>query len=304
MKNNNSFNKGFTLIELLVVISIISILSVVVFVALDPIKRFQDSRNARRYTDIQNISSAIQIYQIDHEGVYPDGVDTTYRMLGTDTTGCDVDCEWQGEDYSLNSSCLDLSSALEKQLKTIPQDPQLGSQEKTYYAVAVNSEDLLHVIGCAVEGSSGASGSTGPTCTVYTSSDVPVSISSSGTPTVTSTLSVSDSMTITDVNVTDLYGDHTYIGDLNFNLKSPAGTEVRIMDNSCGDEMDFDIKFDDDAPSGDWPCPPTDGNSYQPDNPLSSFNGENSNGTWTLTINDTANADGGSLEGWAIEICN
>jgi len=39
--------KGFTLIELLVVIAIISILAVVVFVALDPVKRFADARNSK-----------------------------------------------------------------------------------------------------------------------------------------------------------------------------------------------------------------------------------------------------------------
>ena len=42
--------RGFTLIELLVVIAIISILAVVVFVALDPVTRFQDARDSRRPT--------------------------------------------------------------------------------------------------------------------------------------------------------------------------------------------------------------------------------------------------------------
>lgn len=42
----HTMNKGFTLIEILVVIAIIAILATVVFVALDPVTRFADARNA------------------------------------------------------------------------------------------------------------------------------------------------------------------------------------------------------------------------------------------------------------------
>ena len=38
--------KGFTLIELLIVIAIIAVLAGAVFVALDPLTRFRDARNA------------------------------------------------------------------------------------------------------------------------------------------------------------------------------------------------------------------------------------------------------------------
>ncbi|EKD47532.1 MAG: hypothetical protein ACD_66C00019G0006, partial [uncultured bacterium] len=41
--------KGFTLIELLIVIAIIAILAAAIFVALDPVTRFQEARDARRY---------------------------------------------------------------------------------------------------------------------------------------------------------------------------------------------------------------------------------------------------------------
>ena len=48
---------------------------------------------------------------------------------------------------------------------------------------------------------------------------------------------------------------------------------------------------------------PTGGGTYQPQGSLSSFIGEIAAGTWTLTISDSFNQDGGSLETWGINIC-
>lgn len=140
-------------------------------------------------------------------------------------------------------------------------------------------------------------------CTTYTSTDVPKTISTSGTPSVSSVLSVGSSGTINDVNVLNLNGTHTWINDLDFNLISPAGTAVQIMAQSCSSEDNFNLNLDDEAAPGAWPCPPTTGGTYQPSNSLSTFDGQNSAGTWTLRIDDNANLDGGSLNGWALEIC-
>lgn len=140
-------------------------------------------------------------------------------------------------------------------------------------------------------------------CTVYASSDVPQAISRNGTPTVSSVLNVSGGGTIADVNVLDLNGIHRAVGELDFNLQSPAGTLVQIMAPSCGTQNNFDLNLDDEASPGPWPCPPTDGGTYQPSNPLSAFDGQNSAGTWTLIINDNANGNGGRLDGWSLEIC-
>ena len=63
------FNKGFTLIELLIVIAIIAILAAVVFVSLDPLTRFQDARDARRWTDVDAVLSAMKLDQVDQGGI-------------------------------------------------------------------------------------------------------------------------------------------------------------------------------------------------------------------------------------------
>jgi len=84
--------KAFTLIELLIVIAIIAILAAIVFVALDPLSRFQDARNARRWADASAVLSAIKVNQIDNGGTYLASIATTTAgqtyMIGTATTGC------------------------------------------------------------------------------------------------------------------------------------------------------------------------------------------------------------------------
>lgn len=148
------------------------------------------------------------------------------------------------------------------------------------------------------------SGANCPSCNTVTSSNVPVAISPSGTPTVTSTITVSGSGVLNDVNVVDLNISHTWVNDLTITLTSPAGTSVTLFDDICGSEDDVDVAFDDAAASSTLPCPPNDGNTYQPESPLAAFNGENGDGVWTLTIADTANGDGGDLNSWALELCH
>ncbi len=85
-------NSGFTLVELLIVIAIIAVLAALIFVALNPLQRFRDARNAKRKQDIISIADAIRLYQVSHGGQLPIGLDSNWRMLGTDTSGCDVTC--------------------------------------------------------------------------------------------------------------------------------------------------------------------------------------------------------------------
>ncbi len=118
-------------------------------------------------------------------------------------------------------------------------------------------------------------------------------------------LDISASGIVDDINVLDLTGTHTWMGDLDFQLASPAATSIQLRAADCGSAHDFDINYDDEAAPGSPPCPPTDGGTYQPDGPgaLSDFDGEDISGTWILTINDNAGADTGTLNSWSLEIC-
>lgn len=89
---HKNFNFGFTVLELLISIGVIALIAAVVFIALNPLRRFADSRNAKRYTAVQAVLGAIQHYMIDNSGKHPPGIDANLRMLGTATSTCASSC--------------------------------------------------------------------------------------------------------------------------------------------------------------------------------------------------------------------
>ena len=143
------------------------------------------------------------------------------------------------------------------------------------------------------------------TCQTFSSTNVPRTISSSGTPEVTSNLTVTGGGTLTDVNIVNLRGTHTYIADLGFSITSPSGSQKVFASEMCDNRNDFNIQFDEQAALayGSFPCPPTNSGFYGTLKPLTPLNGINPNGTWTLTINDFVNGDGGSLTAWGLRVC-
>ncbi|MCX6799909.1 MAG: type II secretion system protein, partial [Candidatus Falkowbacteria bacterium] len=62
--------QGITLLELLITIGIFSILATVLVFAINPVKRFQDSRDLARWSDVNAILSAIKIDKINNFGNY------------------------------------------------------------------------------------------------------------------------------------------------------------------------------------------------------------------------------------------
>jgi len=150
--------KGFTLIELLIVIAIIAILAAVVFVALDPLTRFQDARNARRWSDADAIISAIKLDQVDNGGSYASDIPaagTTYQ-IGTAGAGCDTDCSAVAAD----GDCVDLTAGLddivaEGYLPALPISPNGdGSWDATLtgYHITTNANGSITVGACETEG--------------------------------------------------------------------------------------------------------------------------------------------------------
>jgi len=120
--------KGFTLIELLVVIAIIAILAVVVFVALDPVTRFADARDSRRWADVNNILTAVHECIVDNDGSL-------------------TDCGLTADDISdvLGTGDLDISTQMTPYLKTMPLDPSGGTTADTGYSLVVDTNNIVTI---------------------------------------------------------------------------------------------------------------------------------------------------------------
>jgi prepilin-type N-terminal cleavage/methylation domain-containing protein len=147
-KNSKIFKKGFTLIELLVVIAIIAILAVVVFVALDPVKRFADARDSRRWSDVNNILTATHEYIVDNGGALPTGLSTSMAetQLGSCTSGGATLCT------SAAAACVNLSTPLATYLKSMPIGPGTGAAAATTaYSVTVDANNIITISACGAE---------------------------------------------------------------------------------------------------------------------------------------------------------
>ena len=150
----------------------------------------------------------------------------------------------------------------------------------------------------------------------YDSADVPVEISENDVSVVSSTLNVPDSGILGDVDVS-FFASHTWVGDLSAWLVSPAGDTAELFNRpgvpgsqfGCNGDNAM-LTFDDDAAQTatqlENACngtPPALNGSYAPLVLLSTFNGQQVNGDWTLLIQDSFDEDGGALENWSLDFC-
>ena len=142
-------------------------------------------------------------------------------------------------------------------------------------------------------------------CQTYFSTDIPKTIPILGSPdTSRSQLLIADSMIITDVNVKDLKGEHSWVSDLELALTHPSGKSVILFSTICGDSIsDFHLNFDQESPSMTISCPPTNAGTYQPLEPLSDFYDQQAAGLWSLEVRDLVELDGGKLLSWGLELC-
>lgn len=145
-------------------------------------------------------------------------------------------------------------------------------------------------------------------CGTTVSTDVPIVIPSSGTPTVNSTLTIptQDNVTIQKVTVT-LNISHSWINDLIVTLISPNGTQVQLLNRECNPnqgDADAVATFDDNGTTLVCGVNPAISGVLLPEQPLSALNGQNSQGVWTLRVQDFFNQDGGFINSWSLDICS
>jgi prepilin-type N-terminal cleavage/methylation domain-containing protein len=162
---------GFTLIELLIVIAIIAILASVIFVALNPLKRFRDSRDAVRYEDVRNIMDAISLYQIDNDGQSLEAINEladniVYMIVDGNSSaamsnGCDDNDTICDSNVHSDASCVDLDGLVDSgYLADIPVSPvgdvtwddgDTNGDEGTGYTLMTSSSGAILIQACESE---------------------------------------------------------------------------------------------------------------------------------------------------------
>ncbi len=144
-------------------------------------------------------------------------------------------------------------------------------------------------------------GPTSPTET-GTVSDAPAMVIDDNT-TQSTTITVTDNFPITDLNV-DLDITHSWTGDLQITLESPAGTQVLIFDggaDGCASDDFVGVTLDDESANALFcDAGPAFTGDYMPSNALAAFDGESTVGDWILSIEDTVGGDDGVLNTWGI----
>jgi subtilisin-like proprotein convertase family protein len=107
--------------------------------------------------------------------------------------------------------------------------------------------------------------------------NTPVDIPDNNATGITSTIDVSETCPIASLALTvDI--THTYRGDIEIRLEHPDGTERQILEPSMEAIDDIKETFVEER-----------------------FNGKTADGTWTLTIIDSANMDTGTLNSWGLK---
>lgn len=139
-------------------------------------------------------------------------------------------------------------------------------------------------------------------CKNYAATGLPINISQSGTPLISSKINIPAGTNISDVNVTKLKINHNNFADLTGTLISHTGTKVILWDKICPKSLNIEVLIDDQAPNP-FSCSNTAAGQYTPKEKLEKFNGENATGTWQLDIKDNTSGNGGRLDIFELEIC-
>jgi len=133
---------------------------------------------------------------------------------------------------------------------------------------------------------------------------IPEDTSASSGPT-TVTAAVDTSLPVVDLDVR-IELEHTWVSDLTLTLTSPAGTAITLSAAAGGAGEDLlGVLFDDEATeafSGVTEALAPFTGRWLPDEPLSTFDGEDPSGTWTLEIDDCCVGDSGTLLSWELHL--
>ena len=140
-------------------------------------------------------------------------------------------------------------------------------------------------------------------CSSFTNSE-PLTIPPSVRTTVSAPIVIAQSGQVSDLNVPIVDVQFSEINDIRVILESPGGTQLRLFSRRCGGDRLLS-GFDDDSPIPFGCSPlPNNGGLMQPQNPLSTFIGEEIQGEWSLQVEAVnPSTGGGEFRNFEIEFC-
>jgi general secretion pathway protein G len=100
--SNRNRQSGFTLVEILIVVVILGILAAIVIPQFTSAS--EDAKSSSLYTQLQTIRSQLELYQTQHNGVYPalltDADHGWHKLIvKTNTDGTDADSDLTTPEY-------------------------------------------------------------------------------------------------------------------------------------------------------------------------------------------------------------
>ena len=141
-------------------------------------------------------------------------------------------------------------------------------------------------------------------CAGFAASDVPIGLPANPN-TKTSTIFVPESGTISDLNLEDVVVSFNPVNAIRITLvQVSTGIEVVVFDQNCLNTNIISLSFDDEAPT-DIICPPFSPNPVKPENLLSAFDGQDTQGEWQLKVQVVNSGFGsGTINSWNLDFCS
>ncbi|CAN5266969.1 hypothetical protein BH09SUM1_BH09SUM1_04800 [soil metagenome] len=137
----------------------------------------------------------------------------------------------------------------------------------------------------------------------FTSTETPLAIPSDDTTGATVNVTVPAGIASINRVSVNLSIDHTFDSDLTIYLTSPAGTTRILSERNGGSGANYtNTTFTDLATTSITAGSPPYTGEFQPENPLSDYSNQASEGVWQLKVTDTVSGDVGTITAFSVII--
>ncbi|RJQ33699.1 hypothetical protein C4566_03020 [Candidatus Parcubacteria bacterium] len=140
-------SKGFSIFTLIIGIGVVAILAVGIFVFLNPSKRLGQSYNARRWTDINALAKAIELYSLDNQAL-PADFSTGTLSVAEKFVLCSSEGALECDGETLGCLVVNDTDFLGQYLETLPVDPLKSDTSDTGYYISRQGDNMLVIGAC------------------------------------------------------------------------------------------------------------------------------------------------------------